>query len=76
MNILTGTNRDAKLSDISEDEFSLIDPLNDYIDACIDELDIDDVYEILEEILKYYGFTYDNTIDELNSIYRMKPLIL
>ena len=66
----------SKIADLMENQFSLIEPLKDYIDLCDDELDMDDVYSMLDEIIRYYGLTYDNSVDELNNVYKKKPFLI
>ena len=68
--------RSAKIKDITEEHFELIEPLNDMVDLLYHEygedIDINDVYNIFINVIEEMGLNDENTIEDINRIYREK----
>ena len=71
--------RSAKIKDITEEHFELIEPLNDMVDLLQHEygedIDMDDVYNIFINVIEEMGLNEENTIEDINRIYHEKGMI-
>ena len=73
--------RSAKIKDITEEHFELIEPLNDMVDILQneygeDEFDMEDVYNIFINVIEEMGLNDENTIEDINRIYHEKETII
>ena len=69
-------NTQTKIKDITEEHFELIEPLYDMVDLLYHEygedIDINDVYNIFINVIEEMGLNDENTIEDINRIYREK----
>ena len=68
----------VKIKDITEEHFELIEPLNDMVDILqneYNEIDINDVYNIFINVIEAMGLNDENTIEDINKLYREKGLM-
>ena len=81
----TQTQTQTKIKDITEEHFELIEPLNDMVDILYHEYNeidmkspisgmkcLNDVYNIFINVIEEMGLNDENTIEDINRIYREK----